>query len=77
MHSGSIYFTAHTIDSLLFQNPDLYHDLYVFKCITTIVLTADSGGEAANHTRLLELERGLENAYKFMSDVSSGDADDN
>ncbi|KAI5374547.1 hypothetical protein J4E82_006781 [Alternaria postmessia] len=74
---GSIYFTAHTIDSLLFQNPDLYHDLYVFKCITTIVLTADSGGEAANHTRLLELERGLENAYKFMSDVSSGDADDN
>ncbi|CAI9629592.1 unnamed protein product [Alternaria burnsii] len=74
---GSIYFTAHTIDSLLFQNPDLYHDLYVYKCITTVVLTADSGGEAANHTRVLELERGLENAYKFMSDASSGDADDN
>ncbi|KAL1794257.1 hypothetical protein ACET3X_007678 [Alternaria dauci] len=73
---GSIYFTAHTADSLLFQNPDLYHDVFVFKCITTVVLTADSGGEAANHTRVLELERGLENAYRFMSNVSVGDADE-
>jgi hypothetical protein len=69
--SGSIYFTGHTVDSLLFQNPDLYHDLYVFKCVTTVVFTSDSGGEAANTTRMQELERGLEDAYKFMSDVSS------
>ncbi|KAI4676089.1 uncharacterized protein J4E84_009706 [Alternaria hordeiaustralica] len=68
---GSIYFTGHTVDGLLFQNPDLYHDLYVFKCVTTVVFTADSGGEAANNTRVQELERGLEDAYSFMSDVAS------
>ncbi|KAI4914904.1 hypothetical protein J4E90_004940 [Alternaria incomplexa] len=69
--SGSIYFTGHTVDSLLFQNPDLYHDLYVFKCVTTVVFTADSGGEVANNTRVQEMERGLEDAYSFMSDVAS------
>ncbi|KAI4667505.1 uncharacterized protein J4E79_002193 [Alternaria viburni] len=68
---GSIYFTGHTVDGLLFQNPDLYHDLYVFKCVTTVVFAADSGGEVANNTRVRELERGLEDAYKFMSDVAS------
>ncbi|KAF1832309.1 hypothetical protein BDW02DRAFT_430119 [Decorospora gaudefroyi] len=67
---GSIYFTANTADSLLYHNPDLLHDLYVFKCVTTVVFTADSGGDAANHTTVLEHERGLEEAYKFMNDAS-------
>ncbi|RAR09993.1 hypothetical protein DDE83_005208 [Stemphylium lycopersici] len=69
--SGSIYFTAQSIDSLLFQNPDLLHDLYVFKCVTTVVFTADSGGETANDTRVREIEHGLEDAYRFMSGGAS------
>jgi hypothetical protein len=66
--SGSIYFIAHNADALLFQNPDLLHDLYVHKCVTTVVFTSDSGGEAANDTRILERESALEMAYKFMID---------
>jgi hypothetical protein len=68
VNSGSIYFTAHNTDSLLFQNPDLLHDLYVYKCVTTVVFTSDSGGEAAKDTRILERESALEMAYKFMND---------
>lgn len=74
-HSGSIYFTAHTIDGLLYQNPDLLQDLFVFKCVTTVVFNADTGGEAANDTRMLELERGLEAAYWNMSGLPSVAAD--
>jgi hypothetical protein len=66
--SGSIYFTAHNTDGLLFQNPDLLHDLYIHKCVTTVVFTSDSGGEAANDTRILERESALEMAYKLMND---------
>ncbi|KAF1942490.1 hypothetical protein EJ02DRAFT_433919 [Clathrospora elynae] len=69
--SGSIYFTADPVDGLLFQNPDLYHDLHVFKCVTTVVLNTGSRGEAANYTRMLERERGLEEAYKWMAGLPS------
>ncbi|KAI1673288.1 hypothetical protein L13192_00035 [Pyrenophora tritici-repentis] len=68
---GSVYFTAHTVDGLLFQNPDLLHDLFVFKCVTTVVFNADTGGEAANESRMLQLERGLEAAYWNMSGLAS------
>ncbi|EFQ94382.1 hypothetical protein CFE70_000916 [Pyrenophora teres f. teres 0-1] len=68
---GSVYFTAHTVDGLLFQNPDLLRDLFVFKCVTTVVFNADTGGEAANGTRMLQLERGLEAAYWNMSGLAS------
>ncbi|KAF7455645.1 hypothetical protein PtrSN002B_000772 [Pyrenophora tritici-repentis] len=68
---GSVYFTAHTVDGLLFQNPDLLHDLFVFKCVTTVVFNADTGGEAANESRMLQLERGLEAAYWNMSESST------
>ncbi|EDU44743.1 predicted protein [Pyrenophora tritici-repentis Pt-1C-BFP] len=40
-----------TGDGLLFQNPDLLHDLFVFKCVTTVVFNADTGGEAANESQ--------------------------
>ncbi|KAG9389392.1 hypothetical protein A1F94_002285 [Pyrenophora tritici-repentis] len=68
---GSVYFTAHTVDGLLFQNPDLLHDLFVFKCVTTVVFNADTGGEAANESRMLQLERGLEAAYWNMSGLKN------
>ena len=60
---------------MLFQNPDLLHDLYVFKCVTTVVFTADTGGETANDTRVREIERGLEDAYRFMSGGASFEGD--
>lgn len=69
-NNGSIYFTAHTIDSLLFQNPDVLHDLFVFKCVTIVVFNANTGGEAGNETRGEELEYGLERAYRIMSSAS-------
>jgi hypothetical protein len=67
VNSGSIYFTGHNTDSLLFQNTDLLHDLYVYKCVTTVVFTSDTGGEAVNETRILERESALEWAYQFMN----------
>ncbi|KAF2711665.1 hypothetical protein K504DRAFT_500321 [Pleomassaria siparia CBS 279.74] len=62
---GSIYFSGHPVDSLLFHNPDLFHDFYVFKCVTTVVFTSGDRGEIGNHSN--SLERGLEDAYSFMA----------
>ncbi|KAF2005885.1 hypothetical protein P154DRAFT_606112 [Amniculicola lignicola CBS 123094] len=62
---GSIHFTAHPVDSLLYQSPDLFHDFYVFKCITTVVFTTGDRGTTGNFSR--HLERGLEDAYAYMA----------
>ncbi|KAF2800570.1 hypothetical protein K505DRAFT_355540 [Melanomma pulvis-pyrius CBS 109.77] len=62
---GSIYFSAHPADSLLFQNPDLFHDFYVFKCITVVVFTSADRGITGNFSN--SLERGLEDAYSYMA----------
>ncbi|KAJ4318468.1 hypothetical protein N0V94_004423 [Neodidymelliopsis sp. IMI 364377] len=67
---GSLYFTAHPVDSLLYQNPDLFHDLHVYKCITTVVFTSGDRGIAGNHSR--SLEHGLEAAYAWMSGLEMG-----
>jgi hypothetical protein len=66
-YSGSIYFSAHPADGLLYQNPDLLHDLYVFKCVTTVVFTSGDRGLDKNHS--LSLETGLEYAHAWMSDA--------
>ncbi|KAH7390632.1 hypothetical protein BKA66DRAFT_568572 [Pyrenochaeta sp. MPI-SDFR-AT-0127] len=65
---GTIYFVAHPVDSLLFQNPDLFHDLYVLKCVTTVVFTAGDRNMIGNFT--LSLERGLEEAHAWMAGLS-------
>jgi hypothetical protein len=62
--SGAVYFSAHPVDGLLYQNPDLLHDLYVFKCVTTIVMTSGDRGRDANFSQ--SLERGLQEAYALM-----------
>ncbi|KAF2739474.1 hypothetical protein EJ04DRAFT_326658 [Polyplosphaeria fusca] len=62
---GSIYFSAHPVDSLLFQSPDIFHDLYVFKCVTSVVFTTGDRGVAGNFSR--SLEAGLETAYSYMA----------
>ncbi|CAO2654276.1 Nn.00g110090.m01.CDS01 [Neocucurbitaria sp. VM-36] len=62
---GSIYFIAHPADGLLFQNPDLFHDLYVFKCVTTVVFTSGDRGIKGNVS--LSLEHGLKKAYSWIA----------
>ena len=66
-----MYFSAHPVDSLLYQNPDLFHDLYVYKCATTVVFTTGDRGVAGNLS--MSLERGLEAAYARMAGVSTNE----
>lgn len=62
-----MYFSAHPVDGLLYQNPDLLHDLYVLKCVTTVVLTSGDRGIGGNFSQ--SLERGLQEAYAHMAGV--------
>jgi hypothetical protein len=71
LSSGVVYFSAHPVDGLLFQNPDLLHDLYVFKCVTTVVFTSGDRGETGDSS--LSLERGLQQAYALMADLPVSD----
>ena len=69
MGSGTLYFAAHPADTLLYQNPDLFHDLYVFKCVTTVLFTSGDRGITGNHSR--SLEQGVEAAYAWMSGLAT------
>lgn len=61
-----MYFVAHPIDALLYQSPDLYHDVHDFKCTTLVVLTAgDRGVKDKKFTD--SLEQGLEASWSFMA----------
>ncbi|KAH9861781.1 hypothetical protein J1614_011534, partial [Plenodomus biglobosus] len=62
---GSIYFNAHPVDVLLYQNPDLFHDLWVFKCVTTVIFTSGNHGNADGSSTALE--NGLGHAYLQMT----------
>ena len=68
MCSGSLYFIAHPADSLLYQNPTLFHDLYVYRCVTTVVLTSGDRGIVGNYS--YTLEQGIEAAYSWMSGLA-------
>ncbi|KAF2687851.1 hypothetical protein K458DRAFT_385420 [Lentithecium fluviatile CBS 122367] len=68
---GSVYFSAHPVDSLLYQNPDLFHDIYVYKCVTTVVFTTGDRGVGGNFSE--SLERGLEAAYAHMASVPANE----
>lgn len=62
---GSIYFAAHPVDVLLYQNPDIFHDLYVYKCVTAVLFTSGDRGVQGNYSR--SIERGLEDAVAYMA----------
>jgi hypothetical protein len=62
-----VYFSAHPVDGLLYQNPDLFHDLYVYRCVTTVIFTAADRGMTGNFSR--NLKNGLEAAYAHMVGV--------
>ncbi|KAF1930310.1 uncharacterized protein M421DRAFT_58929, partial [Didymella exigua CBS 183.55] len=65
---GTIYFAAHPADTLLYQNPDLFHDLYVYKCVTTVIFTSGDRGIVGNMSRTLE--HGLEAAYSWTNGLA-------
>jgi hypothetical protein len=67
LFSGAVYFSAHPVDGLLFQNPDLSHDLYVWKCVTTVVMTSGDRGMDNNFSQ--SLEYGLQHFYALMADL--------
>jgi hypothetical protein len=62
-----VYFSAHPVDGLLYQNPDLLHDLYVLKCVTTVVMTSGDRGKDGGFSQ--SLERGLQGAYALMANM--------
>lgn len=62
-----MYFNAHPADGLLYQNPSLLHDIYVFKCVTTIVMTSGDRGSGGNFSR--SLERGIQESYALMANL--------
>ncbi|KAH4177004.1 hypothetical protein HBI38_016700 [Parastagonospora nodorum] len=64
---GAMYFNAHPADGLLYQNPSLLHDIYVFKCVTTIVMTSGNRGSDGNLSR--SLERGIQESYALMANL--------
>ncbi|KAF1963415.1 hypothetical protein CC80DRAFT_541349 [Byssothecium circinans] len=65
---GTIYFSAHPVDSLLYQQPDLFHDFYVYKCLLSVVFTTGDRGIGGNSSQSLEV--GLEAAYAYMAGAS-------
>jgi hypothetical protein len=50
---------------LLYQNPDIFRNLYVFKCTTAVLFTSGDRGIVGNYSR--SLERGLEEAFSYMA----------
>jgi hypothetical protein len=70
-----VYFSAHPVDDILYQNPDLFHDLYVYKCVTTFVFTAGDRGVTGNFSASLELS--LEAAYAHMFGVTTNETAQN
>lgn len=65
---GSMQVVAHQDDDLLFQNPDVLHDVQAGRCVRTVFLTAgDAGHSVAYWTGR---ESGSRAAYARMAGVS-------
>ena len=60
---------AHEDDDLLFQNPDLWHDIQNGKCVRTVFVTAGDAGWDANYW--LGREAGAKAAYASMAGVAN------
>ena len=66
---GSVQFSAHEDDDLLFMSPDIISDLSAGKCIRTVYVTA---GDAGNESDYWESrEKGSEAAWASMAGVSN------
>src|SRR5215216_1974714 len=60
---------AHPDDDLLFQSPDLLHDVQAGKCVRTVYITA--GDRSGNLDTVHLREQGVEAAYANMAGVAS------
>lgn len=66
--SRVMYMVAHEDDSLLFQSPDLLHDIQSGACVTTVFTTAGDAG--LNQTYWSGREAGAEAGYANMAGVA-------
>src|SRR5207245_233342 len=57
----------HEDDDLLFQSPDILHDIQAGKCVRTVYVTA---GERQDPTAMQVREEGVEAAYAVMAGVA-------
>ena len=64
-----MYIVAHEDDALLFQNPDIQHDITAGKCVSTVFLTAGDSGQ--NQAYWSAREDGARAATAFMAGVGS------
>ena len=58
---------AHEDDSLLFQNPDLLHDIQSGRCVRTVFVTAGNAGQGQGYWS--SREKGAEAGYASMAGV--------
>src|SRR3954447_25015423 len=60
---------GHPDDDLLFQSPDLLHDVQSGKCVRTVYVTA--GASAGDMDTILSRESGVQAAYANMAGVAN------
>jgi len=65
---ASMQIVGHPDDDLLFQSPDVLHDVQAGKCVRTVAVTA---GERGDPELMLAREAGLKAAYANMAGVAS------
>ncbi|HET7529871.1 MAG TPA: PKD domain-containing protein, partial [Mycobacteriales bacterium] len=65
--SSAMYIVAHAADSLLFESPDLLHDVQSGACVTAVFLTADELGNGPAYWS--NIETAAKNGYANMAGV--------
>ncbi len=68
-YGGTLNVVAHTDDDLIFQSPDLLHDLQGGRCVRTVYITAGDAG--AGQSYWSSREGGVRAAYAQMAGVSN------
>jgi Big-like domain-containing protein/GlcNAc-PI de-N-acetylase len=66
---ASMNIVGHPDDDLLFQSPDILHDVQSGKCVRTVYVTA--GASAGDMDTILNRESGVEAAYANMAGVAN------
>src|SRR5690348_16747395 len=68
-NGASMQFVAHEDDDLLFQSPDILHDVQSGRCVRTVYLTAGDAGNDSSYWS--SRESGVEAAYAQMAGVAN------
>jgi LmbE family N-acetylglucosaminyl deacetylase len=66
---GTLNIVAHEDDDLLFQNPDVLHDIQAGRCVRTVYVTAGDANDTA--TYWAGREAGVQAAYAQMSGLAN------